>query len=100
VEEAFFRVAQEALSNAFRHARARRVRVAATLEPEMASLRVEDDGVGFDAAARRPGGGAEGLGLASMRERLEALGGGLRLQAAPGAGTRVEAWLPRRAATR
>ena len=98
LEEAFFRVAQEALANALKHARARRIRIAAAVEEATVALRVRDDGVGFDpaavaAAARCPGEG--GLGLVSMRERLEALGGSLRIESAPGKGTTVEARLPR-----
>lgn len=98
LEEALFRVAQEALANALKHARARRIRIAAAVEEAAVVLRVRDDGAGFDpgaaaAAARCPGEG--GLGLVSMRERLEALGGSLRIESAPGRGTTVEARLPR-----
>lgn len=73
------RLVQEALGNAFRHARAARVEVTAETE----RITVADDGRGFDAdeAATR------GLGLLSMRERAEALGGDLRLATAPGEGT-------------
>jgi signal transduction histidine kinase len=68
------------------------------VEEEAVVLRVRDDGAGFDpdavaAAARCPSEG--GLGLPSMRERLEALGGSLRIESAPGRGTTVEARLPR-----
>ncbi|WP_205323686.1 GAF domain-containing sensor histidine kinase [Glycomyces sp. YM15] len=75
------RLVQEALSNAFRHARARRVAV--TVESER--ITIADDGEGFDAdeAATR------GLGLLSMRERAKALGGDLDLKTAPGEGTTV-----------
>jgi signal transduction histidine kinase len=75
------RLVQEALSNAFRHARARHVAV--TVESER--ITIADDGAGFDAdeAATR------GLGLLSMRERAKALGGDLDLKTAPGEGTTV-----------
>ncbi len=96
VEEALFRVAQEALSNALRHARARQVRIAAAVEGSVAHLHVRDDGAGFDPAARVPETGSGGLGLLSMRERVEALGGSLRVETAPDKGTRVEATLPSR----
>jgi two-component system, NarL family, sensor kinase len=101
LEETLFRIAQEALSNAFRHARARLVSLTLTAGEGALTLAVADDGVGFDLAARRAasateGPGFEGLGLGSMRQRLEALGGSLRIETAPGAGTRVEAWLPLR----
>ncbi|MEU5870489.1 GAF domain-containing sensor histidine kinase [Glycomyces sp. NPDC047369] len=75
------RLVQEALGNAFRHAKARNV----TLTIESERITVADDGLGFDAdeAATR------GLGLLSMRERAKALGGDLRLATAPGEGTAV-----------
>lgn len=75
------RLVQEALGNAFRHAKARNV----TLTIESERITVADDGLGFDAdeAATR------GLGLLSMRERAKALGGDLRLATAPGEGTVV-----------
>ncbi|HEX6865076.1 MAG TPA: GAF domain-containing sensor histidine kinase [Thermoanaerobaculia bacterium] len=96
VEEALFRVAQEALSNALRHARARQVRIAAAVEDPAARLQVRDDGEGFDPAARVRRTGNGGLGLLSMRERIEALGGSLRVETAPGKGTLIEAMLPSR----
>lgn len=75
------RLVQEALGNAFRHARARHVAVTVATE----QIVISDDGIGFDAteAATR------GLGLLSMRERAKALGGGLHLATAPGEGTVV-----------
>ncbi|MQM24774.1 GAF domain-containing protein [Glycomyces sp. NEAU-7082] len=75
------RLVQEALGNAFRHAKARNVFL--TIESER--ITIADDGLGFDAdeAATR------GLGLLSMRERARALGGGLDLTTAPGEGTVV-----------
>ncbi|MEU5155907.1 GAF domain-containing sensor histidine kinase [Glycomyces sp. NPDC021274] len=75
------RLVQEALSNAFRHARARHVAV--TVETER--ITIADDGSGFDAAEAA----TRGLGLLSMRERAKALGGDLVLQTAPGEGTVV-----------
>ncbi len=88
-----YRVAQEALANAARHARASRVRV--TLETVDTSVRVvvEDDGVGFDparAAEPRPG----HLGLQAMRERIRLVGGRWEIRSAPGAGTTVEFVVP------
>lgn len=75
------RLVQEALGNAFRHAKARNV----TLTIESERITIADDGLGFDAdeAATR------GLGLLSMRERAKALGGDLHLATAPGEGTVV-----------
>lgn len=85
VETALFRIAQEALTNVARHAQASQVTV--TLEHVDGGIRlvIADDGVGFDPAVRRRG----GWGLMTMRERAEAVGGRLRLDSAPGKGTRV-----------
>jgi len=86
-----FRVAQEALSNATRHAGAHAVKVA--LGPSRAGLRlaVSDDGAGFEPARRS---GHASLGLASMRERVRLLEGDLDIESAPGRGTTVLAWVP------
>ena len=86
-----FRVAQEALSNVARHARASAVSV--TLRPEGSGwlLAVGDDGVGFDRAAQHE---RRSLGLASMRERMELVSGTLDIDSAPGRGTTVIAWVP------
>jgi len=90
VETALFRIAQEALTNAAKHAKASQVTV--TLEPVDggARLTIADDGVGFDPAARRQA----GWGLMTMRERAEAVGAHLRVESAPGKGTQVvvEVW--------
>jgi signal transduction histidine kinase len=75
------RLVQEALSNAFRHARARHVSVVVESE----RIVIADDGDGFDAAEAA----TRGLGLLSMRERAKALGGDLVLKTAPGEGTAV-----------
>lgn len=76
-------ILSEALSNAVRHARARRVRVEAQMDSGRCLLRIQDDGVGM--APDRP----EGMGLRSMRERALLLGGSLRIESAPGRGTCV-----------
>ena len=91
-----FRVAQEALSNATRHAGAHAVKVA--LGPSGAGLRlaVSDDGAGFDTARRN---GHASLGLASMRERVRLLEGELDIESTPGRGTTVLAWVPAREGT-
>ncbi len=88
VEVAAFRIAQEAMTNAVRHAQARTCRV--TLQLEVGHLRViiEDDGRGL------PSDLEPGVGLHSMRERVDELGGWLTLNDRPGGGTLVEAWLP------
>ena len=93
LETALFRIAQEALNNVAKHAQAQRVEVAMTREREGVTLRVADDGRGFDPQAPRPG---THLGLWSMRERVEQLGGQFEVESAPGAGTTVRAIIPLR----
>jgi signal transduction histidine kinase len=84
-EGALLRIAQEALANAYRHSGAGRVGVHLVLAPRRVELRVRDDGRGFD-----PDQVAEGVGLASMRERAAALPGGtLAVESAHGAGTTI-----------
>jgi NarL family two-component system sensor histidine kinase LiaS len=90
-EQTLFRVAQEALSNVARHAGASQATVELHTGPETVTLRVADDGVGFDPASVRT---EATLGLRGMRERLAALDGTLTIQASPGAGTRLCATLP------
>ncbi|MDR6990888.1 ATP-binding protein [Luteimonas sp. 3794] len=88
VEQACFRIAQEALTNVVRHAGAQRV-----------SLRLHDDGAGLHLCVHDDGAGfapegARGLGLVIMRERAQGVGGRLDLTSTPGSGTRIEAWFP------
>ena len=86
-----FRVAQEALRNALRHAQASHIRVELRSERGGTSLGVDDDGRGFEPAAPRE---HASLGLASMRERIALFGGRLEIRSQPGQGTRVSAWIP------
>jgi PAS domain S-box-containing protein len=94
VETALYRVAQEALGNVGKHARAR----TATVEFERArtSLRgsIKDDGVGFDVNGVLSRIGPQGLGLMGMRERVVAIGGRLTVRSNPGKGTSVEFEVP------
>lgn len=85
IETAVYRIVQEAISNALRHAHADEVVV--TLAASEGTLRAEirDDGRGFDAKARH----REALGLVSMEERALAVGGKLQVSSAPGRGTTV-----------
>ncbi len=89
VKEAFYRIAQEAMNNVVKHAEASKVRL--TLECSAAEilLMVEDDGQGFNPDGDFPG----HLGLRSMSERIEKLGGNLSIESSPGKGTRVSARL-------
>ncbi|MDS4071335.1 MAG: ATP-binding protein [Candidatus Competibacter sp.] len=86
-----FRVAQEALRNAARHANARTVAVSLRGLDGGVQLAVQDDGCGFDPARQR---NRPSLGLASMRERVQLLGGELDVESAPGQGTTILAWVP------
>ncbi|MBB6065943.1 PAS domain S-box protein [Pseudoxanthomonas broegbernensis] len=89
IEQACFRIAQEALTNALRHAGADAIRLALEDDgDEGLCLSVEDDGRGFDPARAR------GLGLVIMRERAQSAGGRLRMGTAPGGGTRIRLQLP------
>ena len=90
VEQAVFRVAQEALANVAKHSGAGSVEVDLIYASGSLTLRVADDGRGFD-PAKNPG---EGFGLQSMHERLEKLGGRVEVESAPGKGTRVTCVCP------
>ena len=85
-----FRVVQEALQNAIKYSQAKEVAVHLAGSPIGLTLSVVDDGVGFDVEVMW----AKGLGLVSMKERLEAIGGFLEIRSGPGCGTRVEATVP------
>ena len=92
-EVTLLRVTQEALANVTRHARAGRVAVTLSYMDGETVLDVRDDGSGFTPAA--DGAGANGgLGLRGMRERVEALGGRLAVESAPGQGTTIAVTVP------
>jgi signal transduction histidine kinase len=94
VETLAYRIVQEALTNAGKHARASEVRL--SVEALAGQLRVEitDDGVGFDPASARDFLRAGRVGLASMRERTELANGSLLVRSTPGGGTTIVATLP------
>jgi PAS domain S-box len=88
-----YRIALEAIGNARKHANATRVEVRAVSAGDGVMVLVHDDGAGFDVATAsvpKPG----HLGLVTMVERAELLGGWCRVDSAPGSGTTVECWLP------
>jgi signal transduction histidine kinase/DNA-binding NarL/FixJ family response regulator len=91
-----FRIAQEAVTNALRHARAHSVRVGIVYAPAGVTLLVQDDGAGFDRDRVDESGASHGLGLRGMSERARLLGGQLELDSTPGWGTRVRASVPLR----
>jgi signal transduction histidine kinase len=95
-EHELLRIAQEAVSNAVRHARPHLVRITMTEELLHWTLAVADDGIGMgqspEASAR------QGFGLSSMRQRAGAIGGEWQIESSPGSGTRVSVRLQKRAA--
>lgn len=96
-ELVLYRIVQEAMTNVARHAGAKHVQVSLEFRDSTVVLSVEDDGRGFDVAAVL-GSKERGMGLMGMQERVSLLGGRLRIQSSPGAGTRVAAEVPRTAA--
>jgi signal transduction histidine kinase len=91
-DQEILRVAQEALQNAIRHAAPQRLGVRLARHDGQLELEVSDDGSGFDPAA--PELRARRLGLTSMEERAQRLGGSLEIRSAPGAGTTVRLEAP------
>jgi signal transduction histidine kinase len=94
VSVALFRIIQEALSNVYQHAHATHARVGLHFRDHGVQLRIEDDGQGFVPAERREPGIAGGHGLANIEERVQDLGGSVRVDSAPGRGTRLEVEFP------
>jgi signal transduction histidine kinase len=94
-ETAVFRVVQEAIVNIARHARAQAVLIQGSVGDQQLRIEVEDDGEGFvEGAFSSPDRAGPGWGLMGMRERVEMLGGRLRIDSAPGQGTRLELNVP------
>jgi len=91
---ALFRIAQEAISNAIRHADADRIDISLTYAADHASLVITDDGCGFDPARSEEGSAPQHLGLMSMEERAIAAGASLSIRAAPNAGVQVRVQVP------
>jgi signal transduction histidine kinase len=83
-----YRVAQESLQNIVKHSQAHRAKLELTGNERGLTLTVEDDGIGLE---RRS---LDGIGMASMRERLGSVAGTIRITSAPTQGTRVEAYVP------
>jgi PAS domain S-box-containing protein len=91
VEEALYGIGQEALNNALKHAAAHSVMVRIRSRDDLLEMQVVDDGRGFDPEAVRERGG---MGLTTMQERAEQVGGRLILQSSPGKGTTVRIVVP------
>jgi signal transduction histidine kinase len=91
LETALFRIVQEAVNNVLRHAQALHVIVTLSRDLDQVTVQIVDDGQGFDIQLPRSG---RHVGLWSMRERVEQLGGQLEVHSAPGQGTTVTAIVP------
>ncbi len=85
IEEALFRIVQEALSNAARHSQASSVRLRLVSESGRITLSITDNGRGFSPEAN----GLKGVGIRSMRERMQALGGDIEIESQPGQGMHI-----------
>jgi signal transduction histidine kinase len=84
-----YRIAQEAIHNIITHSQAKNVQVELGTDERRISLRIVDDGVGFD-----PSNETGGLGLESMRQRVRAMGGLIDISSSPNSGTRIEVRVP------
>lgn len=96
LELALYRIFQEAVTNALKHARATRLQVTLARAAGGLKLRVEDNGHGFKpaAAGRAAAPSRSSLGLLNMRERAEFIGGTLAVSSVPSEGTTIEVWAP------
>lgn len=90
MEVALFRLIQEAVQNALKHAEANRIQVKLSISKDLVSVVIKDDGKGFDMSVEKEG----SFGLMGMRERVELLEGALSINSAPGAGTLVLIQVP------
>lgn len=90
VKESLYRIAQEALNNIVKHARAQQVKVLLKVAGNELRLEISDDGTGFDTGAEFPG----HLGMITMRERAEKVGGTFAIESALNAGTHIQVKIP------
>jgi signal transduction histidine kinase len=96
IEAAAYRIVQEALTNVAKHARATACSVQLERKDHLLRVVIEDDGVGMEEGYAGAIGARSGLGLIGMRERASQFGGSVRIDTAPGKGTRVIVELPAR----
>ncbi|HJS18354.1 MAG TPA: two-component regulator propeller domain-containing protein [Anaerolineales bacterium] len=89
VEQALYRVSQEALANVARHSHARRVDMSLVYDGDAVQLSIADNGCGFDMNSK-----SHGMGLRSIRERISSIHGTIQIQSAPGHGTRLLVQVP------
>lgn len=99
IEASAYRIVQEALTNVAKHARATSCRVQLQRLPLAVQITIDDDGVGFDLEEKERANGREGLGLVGMRERAARFDGTVRIESAPGRGTRLTVELPTQSLT-
>src|SRR2546427_4668688 len=93
-ETALYRIVQESLNNAVKHAKARNIWIRAWRENQVLHCSIRDDGEGFDTHRAQGTPGRKGLGLIAMQERVSAIGATLRIQSGPGQGTEISLRLP------
>lgn len=94
IETALYRITQEALANAVRHSDATSIHVRLITKPGFVSLAIIDNGKGFDTGARPRGDARRGVGLLSVKERVELAGGTVNIESAVGRGTRLYVVIP------
>jgi signal transduction histidine kinase len=95
VETVLYRVVQQALHNVTKHAHATFVKIQLRDSGKTVRCSIVDDGVGFDPGNRKAQAQERGFGLLGMREKLQSLGGVVRIQSAPGQGTKLSIEIPR-----
>jgi len=98
LQDEIYRIAREALRNAFQHARARRIEAAIQYDPNLFRLRIRDNGKGIDPKFLEEGARPGHFGLPGIRERAKRIGAQLKLWSESGAGTEVELTVPARIA--
>jgi signal transduction histidine kinase len=94
VETTLYRIVQEALTNAVKHAKASNVWIRAWRETLVLCCSIRDDGGGFDSSQPHAAPSRKGLGLVAMQERVSAIGGTLRIQSSLGSGTELSVQIP------
>src|SRR6266436_4014672 len=94
IETTLYRIVQEALTNAVKHAKAGNVWIRAWRENLLLCCSIRDDGGGFDSCQAQARAGCKGLGLIAMQERVTSIGGTLRIESRPGQGTELSIRLP------
>ena len=94
-EVTIFRIFQQSLNNVRDHAQASHIQLSMDVGNDKVSSAIEDDGIGFDVSeAMAASQQRKTIGLSTMKERIEMLGGELKVDSSPGKGTRIDFWLP------